>query len=220
MRMSAAGLAALAAEEQLRLQPFADRAGNATIGIGHLLHYGAVTDRDRARYRGFTRADAIALLMGDVNRHSAFVESVVRVQLNQNELDALVMLSFSIGTSAFASSSVVRRLNAGARSEAADAFLLWRFGGPELIARRRRERARFLAAVEAKDPLAGYTASERRWIREYDRLAVSGCEEQRRQALRALLTQQRKRIWRAAQLTGWERVNRSERYRSLLARTS
>lgn len=220
MRMSAAGLAALVAEERLRCAPFTDAAGHARIGVGHLLHYGAVTDSDRARYRGFTRADAIALLMRDVNRHATFVESVVRAELNQNELDALVMLSFSIGTSAFASSSVVRRLNQGARREAADAFLLWRFGGPELMARRQRERARFLAGVEAESQLGGCTASERRWIREYDRLTRSGCDEERRQALRTLLTQQRKRIWQAAQLTGWGTVNRSERYRSLLARTS
>lgn len=65
------------------------------------------------------------------------------------------------------------------------------------------------------DPLAGYTAAERRWIREYD----SHPRLLRRRALRRVMTRQRKAIWKAAQHTGWTVHNRRARYRSLLART-
>jgi phage gp16-like protein len=76
------------------------------------------------------------------------------------------------------------------------------------------------------DPLSGYPAKERRWIRTYDALmrrkreghdAPDGPE--RRARLRALMTTRRKAIWRAAQHTGWHQLQRRARYRSLLART-
>jgi hypothetical protein len=77
------------------------------------------------------------------------------------------------------------------------------------------------------DPLAGFPAKERHWIRTYDALvrrkrsghdAADGPE--RRARLRALMTARRKAIWRAAQRSGWSRFHRRARYRSLLARTA
>lgn len=188
MRISPTGLATLAAEGLVRLQP------------------------------GVARHVAIAQLAAAVDHHTQFVQSVVGEALNQNELDALVMLAIAIGTAAFERSPVVRALAAGSRRQAADAFVLCG-AGERSLACRRRERALFLAAVETKDPLAGYTATERRLIREYDRLVRNGEQEERRLALRALLSEQRKRIWRVAQASGWSTANRAERYRSLLART-
>lgn len=77
-----------------------------------------------------------------------------------------------------------------------------------------------------RDPLAGYTSSERRWIREYDRLVKARRDPGRQRVLRRVMSEQRKRIWRVAQPRsaggdgkGWT-VLRRRRYRSLLARTS
>lgn len=217
--MSASGLARLTSEEGLRLEPYNDSAGHATVGVGHLIHHGPVTAADRARYAGFARAGALALLADDIRPRERFVDDVVKVSLNQNEFDALVSLVFNIGTGAFAGSTVLRRLNAGARRAAADAFLMWVVGGPGLAGRRKRERELFLTGAP-QDPFAGFTTSERRWIREYDRLKADDADEQRRSVLRRVMTEQRKRIWRAAQASGWARSNRRARYRSLLARTS
>lgn len=70
------------------------------------------------------------------------------------------------------------------------------------------------------DPLAGYTASEKRWIREYDRLKRTGSDPARRRVLQRVMTEQRKRIWRAAQdARGWTST-RERRYASLKHRTS
>jgi hypothetical protein len=76
------------------------------------------------------------------------------------------------------------------------------------------------------DPLAGYPAKERRWIRTYDalmRLKREGKDPadgpERRSELRRLMTDRRKSIWRTAQQSGWSRKRRRARYRSLLART-
>lgn len=82
---------------------------------------------------------------------------------------------------------------------------------------------RELAAMAARlgDPLLGYTADERRWIREYDRLRRERRGLVRRRSLRRAMKKQRKRIWRAAENTpgGWDKANRRVRYASLKART-
>lgn len=72
-----------------------------------------------------------------------------------------------------------------------------------------------------RDPLAGYTVAERRWISEYDR----GPTAARRKVLIRVMTEQRQRIWKIAQPAarggdgkGWTRT-RKRRYESLKART-
>lgn len=65
-----------------------------------------------------------------------------------------------------------------------------------------------------RDPLAGFTKSERRWVREWDR----GPSVERRRALRRAMTEQRKRIWKAAKRDGWT-WDRRRRYRALTNRT-
>jgi len=81
-------------------------------------------------------------------------------------------------------------------------------------------------AAALGDPLAGYPAKERRWIRAYDtwiRLKRNHRDtaeaSAQRARLRQLMTRRRKAIWHAAQQTGWDSLNRRDRYRSLLART-
>lgn len=89
------------------------------------------------------------------------------------------------------------------------------------------DRQRYLAIVDdhdcrpaPPDPLAHLTATERRWCAEYDRLKARGENPERRRALRRAMKLQRKRIWRAAQESGWDRAARAKRYKSLKARTS
>jgi hypothetical protein len=65
-----------------------------------------------------------------------------------------------------------------------------------------------------REPLAAFTRSERRWIREWD----AGPGPARRRALRRAMMEQRKRIWRAAERDGWT-WERRRRYRALRNRT-
>lgn len=223
MRLNAEGLAFLSREEGLRTVPYNDSAGHATIGVGHLIHHGPVTAADLRRYRGFTRADAIRLLKSDVASREKAVERLVRVPLNQNEFTALVSLVFNIGVGAFASSTVLRRLNVGDRRGAADAFLMWRRGGPGLIFRRRRERVLFLTPARI-DPLTLLNKTERRWCVEYDRLDKMARNEKRTrrlEALRRAMARQAKAIKAAAEAEsdGWERENRRVRFRELRSRS-
>lgn len=72
----------------------------------------------------------------------------------------------------------------------------------------------------------GYTASECRWLAEYDRLKRTGSNVARRRVLRRVMTAQRQAVWRAAQPRprgdgrGWSYSARRARYRSLRARTT
>lgn len=69
------------------------------------------------------------------------------------------------------------------------------------------------------DPLAGYPADERRWIRELDGLRRRAVDASRRRVLVRVMRNRRKAIWRAAQQSGWNTRNRRARYASLLVRT-
>lgn len=140
------GLEFIMQEEGLILRPYNDAVGHATIGVGHLLHYGPVTPSDRAKYASFTRSDAMALLRKDLDRFEKAVRSVTKdskVKITQRRFNALVSLAFNIGEVGFKDSSVARFLKAGDKARAADAFLLW--AKPSvLLGRRKRERALFL----------------------------------------------------------------------------
>jgi lysozyme len=170
MRTSAKGLAFISNEEGLRTTPYNDSAGHATVGVGHLIHFGPVSPADRAKFRGFTRADAIRLLRKDITSVERGVSRLVNVSLNQNEFDALVSLTFNIGEGGFGGSTARRKLNAGDRRGAADAFLMWKIGGPGLIFRRRRERTLFLSAagnpvIGALSPIERHNSERLLWHR-------------------------------------------------------
>jgi hypothetical protein len=75
------------------------------------------------------------------------------------------------------------------------------------------------------DPWRGYTVSEKRWMREFDKLQRTNEDPHRREVLRRVMREQRKRIWKISQPKshggdgkGWTKT-RTKRYNSLLSRT-
>jgi hypothetical protein len=77
-----------------------------------------------------------------------------------------------------------------------------------------------------RDPLSGYTANERRWIREYDRLVREDRGAARRRVLRRVMAEQAEEIERVARPRddggdgkGWTRQRR-RRFQSLRAHTT
>lgn len=99
------------------------------------------------------------LFQKEINKHEATVARLVTVEINQNEADALISLSFNIGAAAFQRSTVLKRLNSGDRKGAAKAFEMWtkatvngrKVDLPGLVSRRKREAALFLKPVEAPE---------------------------------------------------------------------
>jgi lysozyme len=99
------------------------------------------------------------MLREDVARAEQAVRDAVMISLNANELAALTEFARSIGPENFQHTLVSALLNAGDRSAAADAFLIWtkvRVEGalvdsPELVEQRRRARELFLSTRASGD---------------------------------------------------------------------
>jgi hypothetical protein len=115
---------------------------------------------------------------------------------------------------------VLRELNRGNRRMAADAFLMWRIGGPGLIDRRKRERQMFLK--REPNQYAFFTDSEEKLAREYDRLKREDKRPVRRRELRVEMARRRKAIHAVAtrEKNGWNKKRRLERYRALRDRST
>jgi len=153
MRTSAAGVRMIAGFEGFIGHPYNDATGNATIGIGHLLHLGPVTAQDWA-LGTITRAQGEQLLARDLARYEHAVNAAVHVRLSQPQFDALVSLAYNIGTGAFESSTLVRLLNRGDYRGAQAQFLLWdRSRGSVLegLVRRRRQEAALFGSKPPPD---------------------------------------------------------------------
>lgn len=81
-------------------------AGTLTIGLGH-------TGKDVYVGQTITQAQADALLQRDLASSAARVERQVMVSLDDYQFGALVDMDFNCGAEAFATSTVLKRVNAG-----------------------------------------------------------------------------------------------------------
>ena len=85
-------------------------------------------------------------------KFEAAVTTLVTVDLNQNEFDALCLFTYNVGR-ALQNSTLLKKLNKGDRAGAAEQFAAWTHVGkhaePGLVSRRASERALFLKPVEA-----------------------------------------------------------------------
>lgn len=145
MNTSDAGIAAIKRREGLELKAYPDPGtGGApwTIGYGH-------TGRDVKPGMEIDENTAEALLVGDLASREKAVGRLVSVDLTQGQFDALVSLVYNIGERNFATSTLLRKLNAGDYEGAADEFLRWNRAAGRvmkgLALRREDERAQFLA---------------------------------------------------------------------------
>lgn len=124
-RLSAEGYTEIKRLEGVRSDVYRDEAGLPTVGVGHLLttaelglRRDATPDQIEAAARarwphGLSPTQIDELLARDLATYETAVSKAVRVPLGQPQFDALVIFAFNIGTAAFASSSLVRTLNAG-----------------------------------------------------------------------------------------------------------
>lgn len=146
--LSAAGAAFIGRYEGWRPQPYNDPVGYATIGYGHLLHRSPVRPDDIAKWGTLTPAQGLKLLQQDAELAAASIRNHVKVRITQAQFDALVSFAFNVGVGGFEQSTLLRKLNAGDKTGAADELLKWDMAGghhlPGLLARRRDERHLFL----------------------------------------------------------------------------
>lgn len=160
--ISDAGVALIEEFEGFFERPYDDPAGHATVGIGHLLHFGPVTEADRRgtwidgqREPGrLTRSEARLLLEHHLHARYEPAVRALGLPLPQHRFDALVSFVYNVGTGAIAADTGIgRALRARRWQDAADELLRWdKAGSPPrplagLTRRRRAERALFLKAA-------------------------------------------------------------------------
>lgn len=142
MKTGAAGLSLIKSFEGLRLEKYRDAIGKWTIGYGHLI----------LPNEGFpeklTRPAAELLLKSDLQTVEQAVNKLVKVQLTQNQFDALVSFAFNLGSGNLSSSTLLKKLNAGDYKGAADEFPKWNKAAGKVLSgltkRRAAERELFL----------------------------------------------------------------------------
>lgn len=145
MNLSSKGQSLIAAFEGTRLEAYDDGGGVWTIGIGTTVY---PDGRSVKRGDKATLNEVMEYFRRDVEHFERAVDKAVEVPLSQNQFDALVSLVYNIGISGFSKSTLLKKLNAGDYTGAADQFLRWNKDGGRVITglkrRREAERAVFL----------------------------------------------------------------------------
>lgn len=139
------GLDLIKSFEGLYLTAYLDIVGIPTIGYGCT---NGITKDDVKNKRTITEQQATDMMMHELESFERGVEKCVLVPINQNQFDALIAFSYNVGLGALQKSTLLKLLNAGDVSGAAEQFLRWnKAGGVEvkgLTRRRQAERSLFL----------------------------------------------------------------------------
>lgn len=135
MNTSDQGLQLIMEREGTRNAAYLDSKGIPTIGVGHTgpeVHLGLT----------WTDEQVMDALRRDMAWVEGSINSKVQAQLEQYEFDALASFIFNVGEGQFASSTLLRLLNAGDHEGAAAQFDNWHIP-PEITSRRNAEKAQF-----------------------------------------------------------------------------
>lgn len=110
-----------------------------TIGYGHT----GLKHKDGTVYPGrkVTTKEAEELLQHDLTEFAKGVSEVVKVELNQDQFDAVVSFAFNVGLGNLKSSTLLRKLNAGDYAGAAGQFPQWNKAAGRVLSGLTRRRA-------------------------------------------------------------------------------
>lgn len=141
---SKVGIDLISSFEDTKLKAYDDGVGVWTIGIGTTIYPNGVKVK---KGDVCTLEQARSYFTNDLKRFEKTVNDSVKVDLTQNQFDALVSLTYNIGSTALKNSTLLKKLNAKDFTGAADQFLVWNKGGGKimkgLVRRREAERALF-----------------------------------------------------------------------------
>lgn len=140
MKTSQAGIDLIKEFEGVRLAAYRCPAGVPTIGYGHTK---GVEMGDTV-----TVIEAEELLREDLEVFENGVNKLVEVPLEQHQFDALVSFAFNLGLGNLKNSTLLRLLNQGLYTDAANQLTRWNKAGGQVLAglvrRRSAERRMFL----------------------------------------------------------------------------
>ena len=139
------GIGLISSFEDTKLKAYDDGVGVWTIGTGTVIYPNGVKVK---KGDVCTVEQAKTYFTHDLKQFEKTVNDSVKVDLTQNQFDALVSLTYNIGSTAFKNSTLLKKLNAKDYAGAADQFLVWNRGGGKvlkgLVRRREAERALFI----------------------------------------------------------------------------
>lgn len=146
MKTSQAGIDLIKSFEGFRSAPYRDAVGIPTIGYGMTIYPDGrkVTMSDKP----ITEAEGVEGLRNLLGRYEQAVERYAQIRLCQHQFDALVSFAYNVGNEALRTSTLMRYLNQGDLTSAANQMLRWNRAGGRVLAgltrRRQAERAMFL----------------------------------------------------------------------------
>ena len=143
LSLSAAALVGIVVHEGYSDTPYFPVPGDVlTIGFGTT---GNVKPTDKT-----TPTRALSRALTDIQKFEGALKQCVKVPLSQNEYDAYISLSYNIGSRAFCSSTLVRKLNAGDYEGACKEILRWdRFQGKPLAGLTKRRQDEYNKCIDA-----------------------------------------------------------------------
>ncbi len=140
MEYSKNGIELTARFEGCKLLAYQDSVGVWTIGYGHT--------KGVTKGMSCTQQQAEEWLKEDVMDAVRAVNKYVKVDLSQNQFDALVDFTFNLGSGSLSSSTLLKYLNKGSFDLAANEFEKWCHAGGKVLkglyARRIAEKEMFL----------------------------------------------------------------------------
>lgn len=147
LSLSAAGLIAIASYEG-----FSDRAYIPVKGDVPTIGFGSTDGVKLGDKIGVP--EALERLRRDVGDAESAIGRCVKVPISQGEYDAFASLAFSIGSNAFCTSTLVKRLNVGDYDGACEEIRRWVYaGGQKLEGLVNRREAEYQMCMEGKDVL-------------------------------------------------------------------
>ena len=133
--------------EGFRPQAYQDSVGVWTIGYGTTRINGQPVKAGMT----ITEDQALQLVQQEVNKLWSQIESILKVKINDNQMNALVDFAYNLGFGSLKNSTLMRLVNESKFEEAANQFPRWVYAGgkvlPGLVKRREAERQLFLQNV-------------------------------------------------------------------------
>jgi len=140
LTISAAALLGIAAHEGYRSEAYKDVTGIPTIGYGETK--GVKMSDTTTPERAFKR------LSESADEHAQRMVRCIRVPINQGEYDAYLDFTYNVGSGAFCTSTLNKKLNAGDYEGACKELLKWtKAGGKELPGLVKRRQAEYKTCI-------------------------------------------------------------------------
>jgi lysozyme len=125
MKISENGLSLIKHFEGCELQAYKCPAGVWTIGYGHIktAHEGKV----------ITQQQADEMLVEEMDEYEGYINRAVKVELNQNQFDAMVSWVYNLGNGNLGASTLLKVLNMGDYAGVPAQMLRWNKAGGKVL---------------------------------------------------------------------------------------